>query len=96
MKLYKKTLILFICLLPLLFNVQAQSTSKKQKKIALQKEKKDAEALKKYQKALKAHNDHQTKDTRKRMRQSRKKSRENDPNHKEFFLKRWFSGLKKK
>jgi len=97
MKLYKKIIILFICLLPLVATVQAQRGADKAKaKQARMKEQKDAEALKKYQKAIKTHNKDQTKDTRKRMRQSRRKSRESDPNHKDFFLKRWFSHLKKK
>jgi predicted Holliday junction resolvase-like endonuclease len=96
MKFSKRIIILFVCLLPLFATVKAQeSSSKKQKEIEKKKEKNDQEALLKYQKALKVHNKDQTKDTRKRMKQSRKESNKVSPGHKDFFLKRWFTGRKK-
>lgn len=77
--------------------VRAQDNADKAiKKTEQLKAKNEADALKKYQKAIKRHNKDQTRDTRKRMRQSRRKSNESNPNHKDFFLKRWFSHLKKK
>jgi hypothetical protein len=92
MKFYKKILILLICLLPLVMTAKAQENSKKkQRKIEKQKEQKDADALKSYQKAIKVHHKDQTKATRKRMKQSLKTSNEVSPGHKTFFLKRWFS-----
>ena len=84
-------------MIPLVGAVHAQNpSSRKQKQIAKKAAAKEAETLKQYQKAIKQHNKNQTKDTRKRMRQTRKKMREADPNHKDFFLKKWFEHLKKK
>lgn len=89
MKHFRKILFLLVCLLPLLSYPQ-ENSSKKQRKLAVQKEKKDAEALKLYQKAVKRQHKIQGKDTRKHMKKSLKKSRNISKNKKTFFLKRWF------
>ncbi len=90
MKHLKKIVLLLICLLPLLSYPQ-ESSSKKQRKLAIQKEKKDADALKLYQKAVKRQHKIQGKDTRKHMKKSLKKSKNISKNKKTFFLKRWFA-----
>ncbi len=97
MKAIKKIFILLVFLFAMGTVVNAQNSSDKAvKKSEQMKAKKADETLKQYQKAIKRHTKDQTKDTRKRMRQSRRKSNENNPNHKDFFLKRWFSHSKQK
>ncbi|NTW34170.1 MAG: hypothetical protein HGB12_16390 [Bacteroidetes bacterium] len=84
-------IILVVCLLPLSSCVFSKSSEKKQNKIQARKEKKDAEVLVLYQKAISNHQKHQSKDTRKRMKRSLKKSQNPNKTTKVFFLKRWFS-----
>lgn len=96
MKIYKRLMMLIICCLPLFATVQAQeSASAKQRKLAKQKEKKDNEALRLYQKAIKRHHKIQSKSTRKEMRRGLRKSKNAFSNKKDFFLKRWFINSKK-
>jgi hypothetical protein len=89
MKLIKKILLILLFILPLLSYPQ-DSVDKKKRKVAQQKELKDAEALKKYQKAVKRQHKIQGKDTRKHMKKSLKKSQNISKNKKTFFIKRWF------
>jgi hypothetical protein len=98
MKFYKKLLILLICCLPLFVSAQEGSAGKlknSEKKTAKLKAKKDQQALSNYQKAVKRVHKIQTKDTRKRMKQSLKESAREKPGHKDFFIKRWFSKKRK-
>jgi len=95
MNIYKKILVLFICCLPVFVSAQ-ENPNKKQKKIEAQKKKKEEEALINYQSAIKKHHKIQTKNTRKKMKQSVKKSKQNSPDYQPFFLKKWFSGKKNK
>lgn len=90
MKIFKRIIILLICILPLL-SFSQESASKKKRKLAQQTAQKDAEALKLYQKSVKRQHKIQGKDTRKRMKQSLKKSNNLSKNKKTFFLKRWLS-----
>lgn len=89
MKLIKKFILILLCILPLLSYPQ-ENVEKKKRKLAQQKELKDAEALKKYQKAVKRQHKIQGKDTQKHMKKSLKKSKNISKNKKTFFLKRWF------
>jgi Na+-transporting methylmalonyl-CoA/oxaloacetate decarboxylase gamma subunit len=50
-----------------------------QKKIDKQREKKAKEAQKEYDRAVKAHYDHQSKETKKMMKQAKKDSKKNTP-----------------
>jgi len=90
MKALKRIILLLLCILPLLSYPQ-ESTQKRQRKLAQQKEQKDAEAVKKYQKAIKRQHKIQGKDTEKRMKKSLKKAQSFAKNKKTFFLRRWFN-----
>ena len=97
MRIYLKLLILFICCLPLFTALQAQGNAeKRQKKLERQKEDKDAETLKKYQKAIKRHFKIQSKNTKKDMKSTLKKSQALSSTKKKFFMFRWFEGKKKR
>jgi len=61
-----------------------------------QKEQRQKEAEEKYQDAIKQHASHQSKRTRKEMKRNYKKADRYNNHKKEFFLKRWFKGGKKK
>jgi len=87
----KKIIIFLICCLPLFACVSYRSAENKQRKIQIQKEKKDAEALVSYQKAIGNHQKSQSRKTRKRMKESLKASQNPNKSKKVFFLKRWFS-----
>lgn len=89
---WKKIIVLLICLLPLLGCNKTESSARKQRQIEKQDAKKDEQALKDYQKAIKYHHKIQSKDTRKKMKNSRKESnRISSGPKKKFFLIRWFS-----
>ena len=97
MKFSKKIILLLICLLPLFATVKAQSSrvEKRKKELEKRKEQKTQETLEQYQKAVKAHNDEQSKDTQKRMKRNLKKSQRLASGRKGFFLKRWFTRKRK-
>ena len=95
MKFRVKLLILVIALLPVFANAQ-ESAKRKTKKIEKQKAKKERETLVNYKKAVKRHNKIQDKDTRKRMKSSRKQSGNLAKGKKTFFLKEWFAPKRKK
>lgn len=84
----KKIILLLLCLLPLLSFPQ-ENAEKKKRKVALQNEKKNTDALRLYQKAIKRQHKIQGKNTRKHMKKSLKKSKYIAKNKKTFFIKRW-------
>ncbi len=91
MKIGKKILVLLICMLPF-FAMSQGNAKKRERKLEQQNAKKDAEALRSYQKAIKSHQKNQDKPTRKRMKQSVKEMKRGPGSTKKtFFLKRWFS-----
>jgi len=73
---------------------------RKQKRDLRQMEKKkreqQKEAEEKYQEAVKQHASHQSKSAKKQMKQNYKKAERHNYHKKEFFLKRWFGGKKKR
>lgn len=79
----KGRLILFawlIALLPMLFAyTPPQEARVNQKKIERDRAKKDKQAKKQYDKAVKRHRNMQTKETKSRMKQSKKESKSNTP-----------------
>jgi len=89
------------CLLTLLFfisvsgfaqkankNITAKEGAKVQEK---KKKEREEKAAAEYQKRLDQHESIQTKDTRKRMKENRKRSQRYDTGYKPPFYKRWFS-----
>lgn len=92
MKPGKKIIFLLLCLLPFFIQSQTESAKKKLRKLERLTEKKEQQALKDYQKAIKRHHKIQDKDTRKQMKKSlRTSKRITGAPKKIFFLKRWFS-----
>ena len=61
-----------------------------------QQREKEKEAEEAYQEAVKAHASHQSKRTKKEMKRNYKKAERYNYHKKEFFLKRWFKGKKKR
>lgn len=68
--------------------------NKKQAKADKKKEEQKKKEEKAHQKALDRHLKIQTKDTRKRMKASKKKSKRLNENKREFFMVRWFKRKK--
>ncbi|MDQ3047472.1 MAG: hypothetical protein M3R27_08005 [Bacteroidota bacterium] len=100
---FKKIVLLLICMLPLLSYSQEQTskdkspaTSKAQRKKAKQKWKEQRKIEKQSKKAVKEHHKRlQTKETRKKMKRERRKGEKMRGNKREFFLIRWFKFRKK-
>jgi len=96
----KLTGCLFLALFAALLNVSSvnaqENTSKQQQKADRKKEEQKKEAAKMVAKGEKQHLAHQTKETRKRMKESQKKADETNYRHKEPFYKRWFFKKKSK
>jgi hypothetical protein len=94
----RKLMLLLICMLPLGIIAQeapakdkAPATSRIQRKAAKKKWKEQRKMEMDQKKAVKQHHKRiQTKDTRKRMRQEKRKSDKMRSNKREFFLVRWF------
>jgi len=61
-----------------------------------QKAEKQKEAEKQYQEAVKQHASHQSKSAKKSMKRNYKKAERHNYHKKEFFLKRWFGGKRKR
>jgi len=76
------------------------NVKRKQKRDLRQMEKKQREKQKeaddKYQEAVKRNASHQSKSAKKSMKNNYKKAERHNYNKKEFFLKRWFSGKRKR
>ncbi len=91
-KLFKILLLALIFSMPLSACAQKQKSVKKMQQEHFdrqEEQKKKAAAAEK--KALERHHEIQTKETRKRMKQSEKRSKRLRDNRKEPFLKRWFT-----
>ncbi|MCW3103645.1 MAG: hypothetical protein JWO09_2085 [Bacteroidetes bacterium] len=94
----RKLILIFICLLPLGLAAQeapakekAPATSRVQKKAAKKKWKEQRKMEMDQKKAVKQHHKRiQTKETRKRMKQEKRRSDKLRANKREFFLVRWF------
>lgn len=93
MKYRKIFLIILIGFLPIaLSSCRTSQAQKQQKGIEKRKAERKKETEQLYEEALKRHHDIQTKETRKRMKQTQKKAKRiNKPKEKKFFLFRWFS-----
>ena len=76
------------------------NVKRKQRRDLRQMEKKKREQQKeaedKYQEAVKQHASHQSKSAKKQMKKNYKKAERHNYHKKEFFLKRWFGGKKKR
>ena len=82
--------------LPLLYSCRTSRVDQQKKKIEKTKEIKEAETMKKYNKALKRHQSIQSKETQKRMKGNLSKANYTSATpKKKFFLARWFSKKKK-
>lgn len=68
-----------ISFLPMLIACTPQEARVNQKKIERDRAKKDKQAKKQYDKAVKRHHNMQTKETKSRMKQSKKESKSNTP-----------------
>ena len=97
--LYKKIVLLLLCLFPLIGIAQekapakdkAPASSRIQRKTAKKKWKEQRKNEMAQKKAVKQHHKRlQTKETRKRMKRERKKGEKMRTNKREFFLIRWF------
>jgi hypothetical protein len=100
---YRKLILLLVCFLPLAGLAQdaakekqkAPSTSRAQRKAAKKKWKEQRRADIDQKKAVKQHHKRlQTKETRKRMKQEKRRSDKLRGNKREFFLVRWFRGIR--
>ena len=88
------SLILLSCVsLPVSAQNKASKAVAKQEKMKIKKKK---EELKAYKKLLKHHLKIQSKDTRKRMRHSKKKATMINENRRPSFIKRWFARKQKR
>ena len=91
---------LFLLLFAGLFNVSQsyslENESKQQKNADLKKEKQKKDAQKIIDKGEQQHLKHQTKETRKRMKESQKQADKNSYRYKEPFYKRWFKKKNKR
>ena len=92
MKYSKIVLISLICLLPISFySCRTSQTHKQQKEIEKRKKERKKETELQYQQAVKRHHDIQSKDTKKRIKQTQKKAEKlNNPKRKNSFFSRWF------
>ena len=96
MKLKNILLMLLIISMPLFYSCRTSSVEQKKKKVEKANEAKDAEALAKYNKALKRHQSIQSKNTKKRMNSNLSNANYTSASQKkQFFLVRWFSKKKK-
>ena len=90
--------IVFLFMSVMSMNLAAQSgkrvqkmVDKREEQLAKDKEAKKKEAEKQHEAKKKAHYDMQTKEVRKRMKKTQRKSRRNNDKKREFFIKRWFN-----
>lgn len=86
--------LIFLFFLPLNQGCKTSSKSKSLQETEQKQKQRQKEEDAKYQKAVKQHLKHQTKETRKRMKTNKKIAQGNTYAKKECFLKRWF-GKKK-
>lgn len=95
---FMKHLMHVICITTLLLMVsvtfaqkEPRSVRKRQEQLDKQEEVKKREGEKAHQEGIEQHMRIQTKETRKRMKKNKRKSKRVNDNRNEFFLKRWFS-----
>ena len=87
----KRIFILLIVLLPIMMNCKTGSSTSRQSTAEANAAAKQNEDRAKYYDAVKQHDKDQTKETRKRMKEIKKKSNASHIEHKQFFLWRWLS-----
>jgi len=87
----KKLLLFLILLMPLMMNCRTGGSASNQSAAEARASEQNKEESAKYHDAIKAHDKDQTRETRKRMRELKKKSGKTHVEHKQFFLWRWLS-----
>lgn len=75
----KKVFILLLCIIPVFFSFSPQEARVNQKKIDRDRKMKQKEIQQRYDKAIERHKQIQSKETRKRMKETKKKSRKMTP-----------------
>ena len=97
----KNAIIIVLLCLPLLLSAQEaekgnRSIEKRKKELKKKEQEREKEEKAEYEALLKKHRDNQTKDVRKRMKKTKKRSTKHNENRKGFFLFRPFTKKKRK